>query len=106
MKMKNQTPRVTVPSRSLGRKALPKILLALTAVAALSVAYPAKANLITNPGFESGNFNGWGTLGPPTPCVTGTFFGVAPHSGFRGEGSLRGFSLSVRCDDTGHVLHH
>ena len=52
MKMKNQTPLVTVPSRSLGMKALPKILLALTAVAALSVAYPAKANLITNPGFE------------------------------------------------------
>ena len=44
-------------------KALPKILLALTAVAALSVAYPAKANLITNPGFETGNFTGWTVVG-------------------------------------------
>jgi hypothetical protein len=48
-------------------KALPKILLALTAVAALSVAYPAKANLITNGGFEEGNgLSGWsftGTVG-------------------------------------------
>jgi VPDSG-CTERM motif len=33
-------------------KPLPKLLFALTAVAAVSVAYPAKANLITNPGFE------------------------------------------------------
>jgi hypothetical protein len=36
-----------------GIKALPKILLVLTAVAALSIAYPAKANLITNGGFAS-----------------------------------------------------
>ena len=41
------------------------ILLLLTAVAALSVAYPARANLITNGGFEDGFF-GWshsGTVG-------------------------------------------
>jgi hypothetical protein len=41
------------------------ILLLLTAVAALSVAYPASANLITNGGFENGFF-GWshsGTVG-------------------------------------------
>ena len=43
-------------------KALPRILLAVTAVAALSVAYPAKANLITNGDFETGNFAGWATL--------------------------------------------
>ena len=91
MKMKNQTPLVTVPSRSLGMKALPKILLALTAVAALSVAYPAKANLITNPGFESGNFNGWGTTGSAgAVVVTGTAFGIAPHSGFKQVGSVGG----------------
>ena len=53
LEMKNETPLVTVPSQSLGMKALPIILLALTAVAALSVAHPAKANLITNPGFEN-----------------------------------------------------
>src|ERR1700756_1791866 len=45
-------------------KALPKILLALTAVAALSVAYPAKANLITNGGFEDLPFlTGWNVSG-------------------------------------------
>lgn len=37
---------------------LPKILIALTAIAALSFARPASANLITNPGFES-LANGW-----------------------------------------------
>ena len=60
-------------------KALPKILLAL-AVAALSVAYPAKANLITNPGFETGNFTGWTVVGSGA-LVLGTANGVAPHSG-------------------------
>jgi hypothetical protein len=59
-------------------KALPKILLALTAVAALSVAYPAKANLITNPGFETGDFTGWNR---DLFFKVGTSFGVSPHSG-------------------------
>ena len=61
-----------------GMKALPKILLALTAVAALSVAHPASANLITNPGFETGDFTGWT---PFHGFVVGTAFGVPPHSG-------------------------
>src|SRR5467141_3839244 len=60
-------------------KPLPKILLALTAVAALSVAYPASANLITNPGFETGNFTGW--TANSGALVLGTVNGVAPHSG-------------------------
>jgi len=60
-------------------KALPKILLALTAVAALSVAYPASANLIMNPGFETGDFTGWTASGDAG--VFGTIGGVAPHSG-------------------------
>jgi hypothetical protein len=59
-------------------KALPKILLALTTVAALSVAYPAKANLITNGGFETGDFTGW-TFS--NAVVVGMFAGVPPHSG-------------------------
>jgi VPDSG-CTERM motif len=79
MKMKNQTPLVTVPSQSLGMKALPKILLALTALAALSVAYPARANLISNPGFETGDFTDWTTSGGAS--VVGTFLSVSPHSG-------------------------
>ena len=64
-------------------KASPKILLALIAVAALSVAYPAKANLVTNGGFESGDFTpGW-TLGGDTgfDSVRGPDFGINPHSG-------------------------
>jgi hypothetical protein len=36
-----------------------KFLIVLIAVAALSVAYPAKANLITNGNFETGDFTGW-----------------------------------------------
>ena len=51
--------------------------LMFTAVAALSVAYPAKANLITNPGFETGDFTGWTT----NWSVGGTRNGIAPHSG-------------------------
>jgi hypothetical protein len=78
LKMKNRTPLVTVPSQSLGMKALPKILLALTAVAALSVAHPAKANLITNPGFEQGS-NGWTIF--PSIGLGGTQNGISPHSG-------------------------
>jgi hypothetical protein len=70
--------------------ALPKLLLALTAAAALSFAHPAKANLITNPGFETGDFTGWTVVN--ATGVGGTFAGVAPHSGnfqavFSGPGS-------------------
>ena len=57
-------------------KALPKILLALTGVAALSLAHPASANLITNPGFETGDFTGW-DIGFPFCRVDTT----NPHSG-------------------------
>ena len=60
-------------------KASPKILLALTAVATLSIAYPAKANLITNGGFETGDFSGWSVSGPAS--VEGTVGSIPPHSG-------------------------
>lgn len=41
-------------------KPFTKLIFALTAVAALSFAHPAKANLIINPGFEfEDGFNGW-----------------------------------------------
>ena len=54
---------------SVGMKPLPKLLLALTAVAALSVAYPAKANLIQNGGFEDGFLNGWTNNGAGTNSI-------------------------------------
>jgi hypothetical protein len=62
-----------------GMNTLRPILLTLTAVAALSFAYPASANLITNPGFETGDFTGW--TGSLIGGVVGTAFGVSPHSG-------------------------
>ena len=37
--------------------------LMFTAVRAFSLAYPAKANLITNPGFETGDLTGWNQTG-------------------------------------------
>jgi hypothetical protein len=65
-----------------GMNALPtKLLLALTAVAALSIAHPAKANLIQNPGFED-NFIGWtffagsGVTALPANVHSGNFAGV------------------------------
>jgi hypothetical protein len=74
------------------RKPSPKILLALTAAAALSFAHPASANLITNPGFEDG-FNGWTATG--SGIVVGTFFGTSPHSGSsQAAFTLPGGSLS------------
>ena len=54
--------------------------LMFTAVAALSLAYPVKANLITNGGFETGDFTGW-TANVVGGGVGGTFEGIAPHSG-------------------------
>jgi len=66
-------------------KALPKILLALSALAAVSVAYPAKANLITNPGFETGT-TGWmfttpASLGVGAGAHSGGAFGNMPFAG-------------------------
>ena len=60
-----------------------KLLLALTAVAALSFAYPAKANLVTNGGFETGDFTGWTLSGDNqyTTVTSEPLFGNAPHSG-------------------------
>jgi hypothetical protein len=58
-----------------------------TAAAAFSLAHPASANLITNPGFETGNFTGWTLAGFGNVGVDSS----NPHSGsyaaFFGEGS-------------------
>jgi hypothetical protein len=57
-----------------------KFLFVLTAVAALSVAYPAKANLITNPGFETGDFTGWTADSIGTGVIVANSE-ISPHSG-------------------------
>jgi hypothetical protein len=56
-----------------------RCFLMFTAAAAFSLAHPVKANLITNSGFETGDFTGWTVSGPGT--VTGPLFGTSPHSG-------------------------
>ncbi len=61
-----------------GMNTLRPILLALTAAAALSFAQPASANLITNPGFETGDFTGWSQV---NGTVLGPASGISPHSG-------------------------
>ncbi len=48
--------------------------------AAFSVAYPAKANLITNGGFETGDFSGWTVSGRDNE-VEGSVPFIPPHSG-------------------------
>jgi len=53
-------------------------ILALVILLGLGITQSARANLITNPGFETGNFTGWTHAGG---VVIGTFDGVSPHSG-------------------------
>jgi len=75
-----------------GMNAPTKILLTLTATAALSFAHPASANLITNPGFETGDFTGWTIFSHGlVTSVVGTFSGVSPHSG-NFQGAFGGIS--------------
>jgi VPDSG-CTERM exosortase interaction domain len=68
-------------------KVLPKLLLALAAAAALSFAHPAKANLITNPGFENGfpgnpwTINNGAAVAPGAGAHSGVFYGWLPSSG-------------------------
>jgi len=55
----------------------------LAALTIFSISTQSKANLITNGGFETGNFSGW-TLGGNTGftlVVSGSFDGMSPHSG-------------------------
>jgi len=66
-------------------KPLPKILFALTAVVALSVAHSAKANLITNSGFEAGatgwSFTNGAAWAPGAGAHSGVAYGFMPSSG-------------------------
>ena len=57
-------------------------ILALVGLLALSETQSVKANLITNGGFEKGDFTGWMQSGNTDfTGVTGTFFDTPPHSG-------------------------
>jgi hypothetical protein len=57
-------------------------MLALAGLLALSVTQSIKANLITNGGFEKGDFTGWTQSGNTDfTGVAGDFFGPPPHSG-------------------------
>jgi hypothetical protein len=57
-----------------------KILLIIAVLA--SAALTARANLVTNPGFETGDFTGWTQFGDTSfTAVSGTFGGVPPHGG-------------------------
>ena len=67
--------------------ALAKILFGLTALAGLSVASPAKANLVTNPGFEDGfplaspwTFSNGAADSPGSGAHSGSFFGNLPSN--------------------------
>ena len=53
--------------------------LMFSAAAAFSLAYPVRANLITNGGFETGDFTGWKVIG--LASVEGKIWGIPPHSG-------------------------
>jgi protein with PEP-CTERM/exosortase system signal len=55
--------------------------LMFSAAVAFFLANPVRANLITNGGFETGNFAGWTLSDEFTGFVTGSVGGVAPHSG-------------------------
>jgi len=73
-----------VRSRVLFRKRfLPIRRGAAASVLAIFFAGPAQANLITNPGFETGNFNGWALSGDTTFTAVDNF---SPHSGRFGAG--------------------
>ena len=62
--------------------------LMFTAVVGFSLAYPAKANLITNGGFETGDFTGWTVVGQ-------AFVDGLPHSGaFAAEFGVSSVSLT------------
>ena len=61
-----------------GMKTSSKVLIGLAAAVAFSLAYPVRANLITNGGFETGDFAGWTQS---RGFVEGETFGITPHSG-------------------------
>lgn len=58
----------------------------------------ANANLMTNPGFETGNYNSWSRVFGPNggrfDAVTGATFGVTPYEGIRMAGAAGSYDNS------------
>ncbi len=78
-----------------------RLMLSLVAIGSfLGGASPARANLITNGGFETGDFTGW-TAAPTTLVTTAPFGNFSPHSGthFAALGSLSLGTLSQTIND-------
>lgn len=76
-------------------KILARLFLTLAAAAALSSATPAFANLVSNGGFETGDFTDWTQFGNTGATGVSTLSptGVGPHSG-----SFLGFFGAVGSD--------
>lgn len=73
-------------------RTLTQILIAVTAVAAFALGHSASANLVANPGFQTGDFTGW-TVG-----------GDASGSGVDEVGRITDFAAVLRGFDTGITL--
>jgi hypothetical protein len=82
LKMKNQTPLVTVPSRFSLRKHVFYGILGLVSLLGLGITQSARANLIINGDFETGTFSGWTVMPAPTgsDIFVGTTFGDPPDN--------------------------
>jgi VPDSG-CTERM motif len=93
MKMKDQTPLLTVPSRFSLRKHAFYGILAIVSLLGLGITQSARANLIINGDFETGNLDGWTVTNAasgshifvdhgfiPNPDTTfGAYFGATAH---------------------------